>query len=95
MPGAPELIDVMAFSNDDNLLMMRSTASLYSSQGLLSGMLTLYRNRLLWSEVSSKSSYLSTCSFVLKKKVFSIALSVTCLSFFFTAFQHVGYFMVL
>ncbi|KAJ1897149.1 hypothetical protein LPJ66_003557 [Kickxella alabastrina] len=62
MPGAPELIDVMAFSNDDNLLMMRSTASLYSSQGLLSGMLTLYRNRLLWSEVSSRSSNMLTIS---------------------------------
>ncbi|KAJ2459593.1 Sphingosine kinase 1 [Coemansia sp. RSA 2424] len=42
--------------------MMKSKAALYSSQGLLSGMLALYRDRLVWNEVSSRSSNMLTIS---------------------------------
>ncbi|KAJ2373328.1 hypothetical protein IW150_003678, partial [Coemansia sp. RSA 2607] len=62
MPGATDIIDIMAFGCDENTLMMKSKASLYSSQGVLEGMLTLYRGRLQWSELSERSSNMLTIS---------------------------------
>ncbi|KAJ2758214.1 hypothetical protein H4S06_002805 [Coemansia sp. BCRC 34490] len=47
----------MVGDSKDNFLMMKGQAALYSSQGLLNGMLTLYRDRLVWNEVSSKCAY--------------------------------------
>ncbi|KAJ2742500.1 hypothetical protein GGI20_004436 [Coemansia sp. BCRC 34301] len=59
-PGASDTLDVL--HDNGSLLMMKSRAALYSSQGLLSGMLTLYRDRLVWNEVSNRSSNMLTIS---------------------------------
>ncbi|KAJ2001276.1 hypothetical protein GGI04_003803 [Coemansia thaxteri] len=60
MPGASNLQD--AVPDRGEFLMMKSKAALYSSQGLLDGMLTLHRDRLVWNEVSSRSSNMLTIS---------------------------------
>ncbi|KAJ2510508.1 Sphingosine kinase 1 [Coemansia sp. RSA 1939] len=62
MPGATDIIDAMVGDSKDNFLMMKGQAALYSSQGLLNGMLTLYRDRLVWNEVSKRSSNMLTIS---------------------------------
>ncbi|KAJ1644030.1 hypothetical protein LPJ64_004256 [Coemansia asiatica] len=62
MPGAADIVDNMAFTFNENALMMRSKASLYSSLGVLEGLLTLYQNRLVWSEMSNRSSNQLTIS---------------------------------
>ncbi|KAJ2602828.1 hypothetical protein H4R99_000135 [Coemansia sp. RSA 1722] len=62
MPGAADIVENMAFASNENVLMMRSKASLYSSLGVLEGLLTLYRDRLVWSEMSSRSSNQLTIS---------------------------------
>ncbi|KAJ1952109.1 hypothetical protein GGI12_006331 [Dipsacomyces acuminosporus] len=49
-------------SSTDNILLMKGQASLYSTQGLLNGMLTLYQNKLVWNEISSRSSNMLTIS---------------------------------
>ncbi|KAJ1896023.1 hypothetical protein IW146_009446, partial [Coemansia sp. RSA 922] len=51
MPGAPDTLDA-AEDQGSRVLLMKSKAALYSTQGLLSGMLALYRDRLVWNEVS-------------------------------------------
>ncbi|KAJ2055836.1 hypothetical protein GGI17_006494 [Coemansia sp. S146] len=61
MPGAPDTLDA-AEDQGSRVLLMKSKAALYSSQGLLSGMLALYRDRLVWNEVSSRSSNMLTIS---------------------------------
>ncbi|KAJ1771482.1 hypothetical protein LPJ74_002302 [Coemansia sp. RSA 1843] len=62
MPGATDGMEAMANGSTDNFLMMKSQAALYSSQGLLNGMLTLFRDRLVWNEVSKRSSNMLTIS---------------------------------
>ncbi|KAJ2859559.1 Sphingosine kinase 1 [Coemansia aciculifera] len=61
MPGAPDTLDA-AEDQGSRVLLMKSKAALYSSQGLLSGMLALYRDRLVWNEVSNRSSNMLTIS---------------------------------
>ncbi|KAJ2888013.1 hypothetical protein IWW38_005020 [Coemansia aciculifera] len=60
MPGALDTLDGM--HDNGSLLMMKSKAALYSTQGLLNGMLALYRDRLVWTEVSNRSSNMLTIS---------------------------------
>ncbi|KAJ2551078.1 hypothetical protein EV175_003826 [Coemansia sp. RSA 1933] len=55
-------MEVMADGSTENFLMMKSQAALYSSQGLLNGMLTLYKDRLVWNEVSKRSANMLTIS---------------------------------
>ncbi|KAJ1953786.1 hypothetical protein EC988_002792, partial [Linderina pennispora] len=63
MPGAPDMIDAIDGTGfDDSVLLMKGQASLYSSQGLLSGMLSLYRDRAVWKETSNRSSNMLTIS---------------------------------
>ncbi|KAJ1783303.1 hypothetical protein LPJ59_006615, partial [Coemansia sp. RSA 2399] len=62
MPGATDIMEMVAGGSTDNFLMMKIQAALYSSQGLLNGMLTLYRDRLVWNEVSKRSSNMLTIS---------------------------------
>ncbi|KAJ1949169.1 hypothetical protein FBU59_001261 [Linderina macrospora] len=71
MPGAPDMIDAIDGTGfEDSVLLMKGQASLYSSQGLLSGMLSLYRDRLVWKETSSKytPSFLGQCESVLPER---------------------------
>ncbi|KAJ2355598.1 hypothetical protein H4S02_012912, partial [Coemansia sp. RSA 2611] len=61
MPGAPDTLET-AEDQGSRVLLMKSKAALYSTQGLLNGMLSLYRDRLVWNEVSSRSSNMLTIS---------------------------------
>ncbi|KAJ1820973.1 Sphingosine kinase 1 [Coemansia sp. RSA 2671] len=61
MPGAPDTLEA-AEDQGSRVLLMKSKAALYSTQGLLNGMLSLYRDRLVWNEVSSRSSNMLTIS---------------------------------
>ncbi|KAJ2793305.1 hypothetical protein H4R20_006578, partial [Coemansia guatemalensis] len=52
MPGVADAADAV-IANGVGALLMRSEATLYSSQGALSGLLTLYRDRLEWKRSSN------------------------------------------
>lgn len=56
MPGVtePTAMTATATAATANTLLFTTSASLYSSQGLLSGKLSLFHDRLVWNEVSSK-----------------------------------------
>ncbi|KAJ2823808.1 hypothetical protein IWW50_003619, partial [Coemansia erecta] len=64
MPGAVDVSDIVANNGYGETLLMKSKAMLYSSQGVLTGLLTLYRDRLVWSEISGeyRSSNMLTIS---------------------------------
>ncbi|KAJ2362156.1 hypothetical protein H4S01_004918, partial [Coemansia sp. RSA 2610] len=52
MPGAVDVSDIVASSGSEQVLLMKGKAMLYSSQGVLTGLLALYRDKLVWSEIS-------------------------------------------
>ncbi|KAJ2158115.1 Sphingosine kinase 1 [Coemansia sp. RSA 552] len=60
MPGAVDVSDAVAATG--NSLLMKSKATLYSSQGMLTGLLTLHHDRLVWNEISDRSSNMLTIS---------------------------------
>ncbi|KAJ2849546.1 Sphingosine kinase 1 [Coemansia brasiliensis] len=60
MPGAIDISDIVASSGSENMLLMKSQAKLYSSQGVLTGLLALYRDKLMWSEISDRSANMLT-----------------------------------
>ncbi|KAI9479403.1 hypothetical protein LPJ78_004253 [Coemansia sp. RSA 989] len=60
MPGAIDISDIVANSGSENMLLIKSQAKLYSSQGVLTGLLALYRDKLMWSEISDRSANMLT-----------------------------------
>ncbi|KAJ2611774.1 Sphingosine kinase 1 [Coemansia sp. RSA 1365] len=53
MPGVADVAEAVISATGADTLLMRSEATLYSSQGMLSGLLTLYRDRLEWKRSSN------------------------------------------
>ncbi|KAJ2313412.1 hypothetical protein H4S02_001753 [Coemansia sp. RSA 2611] len=62
MPGAVDVSDIVASSGSEQVLLMKGKAMLYSSQGVLTGLLALYRDKLVWSEISDRSANMLTIS---------------------------------
>ncbi|KAJ2152606.1 hypothetical protein GGH16_006072, partial [Coemansia sp. RSA 560] len=56
MPGAVDVSDIMARNGHASTLLMKSKAMLYSSQGMLTGLLALYSDKLVWNEISATLS---------------------------------------
>ncbi|KAJ2145407.1 hypothetical protein IW136_000994 [Coemansia sp. RSA 678] len=56
MPGAVDVSDIMASNGHASTLLMKSKAMLYSSQGMLTGLLALYSDKLVWNEISATLS---------------------------------------
>ncbi|KAJ1853978.1 hypothetical protein LPJ76_004395 [Coemansia sp. RSA 638] len=60
MPGVMDVSDIMASNGHASTLLMKSKAMLYSSQGVLTGLLALYSDKLVWNEISDRSSNMLT-----------------------------------
>ncbi|KAJ2782920.1 Sphingosine kinase 1 [Coemansia javaensis] len=62
MPGAQDIIDIVAANSAQGAPIMKCNAALYSSQGVLDGLLTLFHDRLVWNELSDRTSNMLTIS---------------------------------